>query len=67
MHYEANEETGGDSVVETAKKAMDFTMLVEAFVRDDCDCVRKPSESELAEAMYSLRAHIAEVYGQAVE
>lgn len=49
--------------VETAKKAMDFTLLVEAFLRDDCDSVRKPSESEVAEAMYALRGHIAEVRG----
>lgn len=50
---------------ETAEKAMAFTMLVERFVRgNDIGDPRKPvTESELAEAMYALRAHIAKATG----
>lgn len=43
---------------ETAEKAMAFTLLVERHLRDG-----SASESEIAEAMYALRAHIAKATG----
>jgi hypothetical protein len=44
------------------KQAMDFTLLVERFIRADLpDGVRPATASEVAAAMYMLRAHIPEV------
>lgn len=48
----------------TASMAMDFTMLVESFLRPEV-APRNVTESELAEAMYALRAHIAKATGAA--
>ena len=51
----------------TAQMAMDFTLLVERFFRggDGCDMRAPATESEVAEAMYALRAHIAKATGSA--
>jgi hypothetical protein len=48
----------------TAQMAMDFTLLVERYVRDD---IGEPpvSDAELAQALYALRAHIAKATGSA--
>lgn len=44
------------------KQAMDFTLLVERFIRSDLpEGVKPATESEVAGAMYSLRAAIPEV------
>lgn len=44
------------------KQAMDFTLLVERFIRSDLPGGMKPAtESEVAGAMYALRAAIPEV------
>lgn len=48
----------------TAERAMAFTLLVERYLRDDTG---QPtvSESDVATAMYELRAHIAQATGSA--
>jgi len=50
---------------EMAEMAMAFTLLVERFVRSDLDDVPRPTETELAENMYTLRAFIARATGAA--
>ena len=49
---------------ETAEKAMAFTLLLERFLRDDTG-MPGVSESELWDAMYDLRSHIAKATGAA--
>jgi hypothetical protein len=49
------------AIVALLKKASEFTMKVEALARGDEDGVPKMTESEVAEAMYELRAEIAAV------
>ncbi len=49
----------------TAEMAMAFTMLVERLIRGDLpDGIEPASESEVAAAMYELRAHIAKATGE---
>lgn len=47
---------------ETAAKAMEFTLLVEGFLRDDTGA-EAVTEEMLTTAMYALRAHIAKATG----
>lgn len=50
----------------TAEKAMAFTDIVERFMRSDHPPgVTPATEAEVAEAMYELRAHIAQATGSA--
>lgn len=53
-------------VCTTAEKAMAFTDIVERFMRSDHPPgVTPATEAEVAEAMYELRAHIAQATGSA--
>jgi hypothetical protein len=50
----------------TAEKAMAFTFIVESFMRGDLpQGVKAATETEVADALYELRNHIAKATGSA--